>query len=105
MSNITYNQLKVDVGIDSVTDCTPEENQRFEEMLKNNQPLPDGIIRAEYNSSDGSYLFFHTNPQILPEKEELYVMMKIFKDLHFIKNVVLASLVLSIIAAVVFLIW
>ena len=89
MENEHLNQLKADVGLLNMTDCTSEENKHFAEMEKNGNPLPDEINRLE----DGRYV--RCVPKVSSDKEELYVLMRISKDVRFFKILTIIGLVLG----------
>ena len=91
------NDLRIDVGIIGIEGCSRDENKKYTEMLQNGQPLPDDLIKREY--SDGTSSFLHTVTKIPPNEEEKYLLMRIFKDLHFIRMLLQTLLILSIIAA------
>lgn len=97
MANRDFDQLKVDVGLVKLEDCTPQENSDYSEMKKNGQPLPEDICKAYI---DG---YCRLLPKVPEEKAELYVLMRISKDLHFIKVLFQVLLVLSIIAFILYI--
>ncbi len=90
--------LKIDVGILDVAECSRDENRKYTEMITNGQSIPDNLIKREYD--DGTLSFLRTITRVPPDEEEKYILMKIFKDLHFIRMLIQTLLILSIIAAV-----
>lgn len=91
MANEHFDQLKVDVGLVKMEECTAKENSDYSEMEKNGHPLPKEVCRT-YN---GDYC--RLLPKVSEDKEELYLLMRISKDLHFIKVLFQVLLILSII--------
>lgn len=100
MAKEHFNQLKADVGLVNMLECTTQENSVFAEMEKNGQALPEDVCRAEYNDIHGQPVYYRLLAKAPSDKEELYVLMRISKDLHFIKVLFQVLLVLSIIAIV-----
>lgn len=103
MANEYFNQLKVDVGLVKMEECTQQQNSDFAEMEKNGQLLPEDICKASYNNAVGSSRYYRLLPKAPSDKEELYVMMRISKDLHFIKVLFQVLLILSIVSIVILL--
>lgn len=99
MANDNLDQLKVDVGLVKLEECAPQENSDYSEMKKNGQPLPDDICKT-YN---GDYC--RMLPRVSEDKEELYLLMRISKDLHFLKVLFQVLLVLGILGFVAALIF
>ena len=98
MARENFNQLRADVGLVDMIECTSQENERFAEMEKNGIALPEDICIAAYDGADGKPRYYNCKPKVQSEKEELYVLMRISKDLHFIKVLFQVLLVLSVIA-------
>lgn len=97
MAKYNLNQLKADVGLLRLKDCSAEENLQFAEMIKNGQPLPEDTFQAEQRDVNGNLTFFRGTLQASSDKEELFVLMRISKDLHFIKVLFQVLLILSIV--------
>lgn len=104
MAKYSLNQLKADVGLLSLTDCTTEENQRFAEMLKNGEALPEDIYPTENMDAKGNRAFCRGTLNATPDNEQLFVLMRISKDLHFIKVLFQVLLVLGIVGFMITLI-
>lgn len=83
-------QLKADVGIS--IECSYEKSSKYERMLKNGEQIPSNIERLSGN--------FYRKDAIPPDQQQLYLMMRISKDLHFIRVVLQVSIILAVIAAV-----
>ncbi len=98
MAGENFNQLRADVGLVDMIECTSQENERFAEMEKNGEELPKDICKAAYDGADGKPRYYNCKPKVQSEKEELYVLMRISKDLHFIKVLFEVLLMLSIIS-------
>lgn len=96
ISNSTLKRLKTDIGIFSLEKCTKKESKEFTELLKSDREnqIPDDII---YNG----YEFYRRIRKVPSDQEELYILMRISNDLHFIKVPYQVSLILGIIAAIV----
>lgn len=94
-------QLEIDTGILTAKSCSNAKNDRFAEMLANGQPLPPNIAQSKYTDNSGHLTFLRIHRKIPEEKEELYILMKIYQDLHFIKTLLKILLILSIIAGVI----
>lgn len=104
MSNFTYEQLRRDVGIVQITQCSIQENQQFNQMIKDGQNLPANIFATGFIDVNGNGTFYKTSNGHMPsEKEEQYVLMLICKDLRFIVTLIKVGLVLGVIAGVIFL--
>ena len=104
MANENFDQLKVDVGLTQIKECNNEENAKFSEMEKNGEPLPNDIRRLEYVDAKMSPCYGRLQSKTDPEQEKLYVLMRISKDLHFIKVLFQVLLVLGILGFVIALI-
>lgn len=105
MAKYSLNQLKADVGLLSLKDCTTEENQRFAEMQKNGEALPDDIYPTENMDAKGNRAFCRGTLNATTDNEQLFVLMRISKDLHFITvliQVLLVIGVLGFLAALIF---
>lgn len=80
--------------------CTREENKAYSQMLKNGQPLPQGVIKDEY-AGEGYAEFYTVYTPDLSEKEiQEYLTYKKLALLNTIKNCVLFFTVLTIIGLV-----
>lgn len=98
MANENLEQLKVDVGLIKSVQCTPEESSQFAEMERNGQVLPTDINRFE----SGEYV--RLIPKTPSDKEELYVLMRISKDVRFFKILTIIGLVLGCAALIISLV-
>ena len=95
MAGPSYDRLRELTDMIETEPCTEEENRRFAEMLKNGEQLPEWVAK----SAQDDKIFFHIKELIPPEKEQMYVLMRISKDLHFISTLVGVMLTLGIISA------
>lgn len=105
MAKYSLNQLKADVGLLSLKDCSTEENQKFAELLKNGEALPEDIYPTENMDAKGNRLFCRGTLNAAPDKEQLFVLMRISKDLHFITVLIQVLLVLGVLGFVAMLIF
>ncbi|MDE6030327.1 MAG: hypothetical protein K2G32_01740 [Oscillospiraceae bacterium] len=104
MNNI-FDLMKRSVGLEQLKPCTLEENRQFTDTMNKGDTLPDDIVITPYKDSsgnpakdgNGNYWFFRSE-QVAPGKEQLYMLMKIYKDLHFIYSLFVASLIVGIIS-------
>lgn len=104
MANFKYEQLQKDLGIIKTTQCSIQENQQFNQMIKDGQNLPANIFATGFKDANGNGTFYKTSNGGMPsEKEEQYVLMLICKDLRFIVTLIKVGLVLGVIAGVIFL--
>ena len=94
MANNYFDQMRMDVGL--LTSCTAEENARYNELLKNGEPLPEGI----FQSADFQGYFYKPNPTVPAGSEQQYTLMRISKDLHFISTLLKVFLVLGILGMI-----
>ncbi len=95
-------ELKYKLGILQRTDCTWEEDDKYRSLLRENKPLPDGIL---YDApSDGSLELphFYKVQKANLSKEELaeYVQYKQLKSIVTIKNCLVFFTVLTILSLV-----
>lgn len=95
MANEHFNQLKADVGLVKMEECASEESRQFAETENNGQPLPNDICKTE----SGEYV--RLVPKAPPDKEELYVLMRISKDIRFFKILTIIGLVLGCAAFII----
>lgn len=95
MADEHFNQLKVDVGLVNTIDCTTEESKQFAETEKNGNSLPNDIFRTE----NGQYV--RLVPKVSSDKEELYVLMRLSKDVRFFKILAIIGIVLACAAVVI----
>ncbi|GEM_PF-5257935 len=100
MANDSYNQLRADAGLVDLIECTPQENESFAETEKNGGELPKDVCRTVDDGADKKPRYYHCPSKMPPEKEELYVLMRISKDLNIIKGILEVLLALSIISIV-----
>ena len=104
MAHDSFDQFKVDVGLTRIKECDKEENAKFFEMEKNGEPLPEDIRRLQYMGEKGIPCYGRLHAAADPYQEKMYVLMRISKDLHFIKVLFQVLLVLGIFGLVIALI-
>ena len=95
------NELKESLGIREQTPCTLKENEAYVELLKNGQPLPEGVEQNDPNV-EPEYASFHVPQETPLSKEELaeYVSYKQLKTLTTIKNCVVFFTVLTVLSLI-----
>ena len=101
MAKISYIGLKEQAGLLDAQPCTKEENERYSEMIQKGQALPSDILVCK--NKMGEYYFYNTSSNVpSEEKEELFVLMRIYNDIHFIRNVVMVGLISAAVLFCVF---
>ncbi len=95
-------RARLDFHVLQRIDCTREENKAYSEMIKNGEPLPAGVYQYR-NSATGNYLnsFYTIWDSGLndAEKGEIIQYQKLYY-LKTIKNCLVFFVVMSIIAAI-----
>lgn len=84
--------------------CSKEQNQAFQQILKNGGKLPDGVFPFVFDSglvSDEFYTIY--KPDLTPEEKEEYLTLKRLSLLKTIKNCVLFFTVLTIVGIIAYL--
>lgn len=92
-----FDQLKADVGLAKIEECSQQENFDFAEMEQNGQLLPEDIRKMVYKGAGGQTCYARLLLKVSSDKEALYVLMRISKYLHFIKVLLVVSLTLAVI--------
>ena len=100
MAHQIYNEL-LNAGIIKYTSCSAQENAQYNEMLKNGQLLPEGIVQYACNVQNHQMTFVHVDYPVPLEEQKLYMFMQISKNICFISKFLKIFLVLSIISALV----
>ncbi len=93
-----FDQLKADIGLIKIEECSQQENSEFAETEKNGQPLPENIRKLVNNDKGSQPRYARITANISDDKQELYVLMRISKDLRFIKILIGVAATISIIA-------
>lgn len=78
-------------------DCTKEEEKEYENLIKSNKPLPDGVY--QYNEDTNIFYKLH-KPDLTKEEIEEYLNFKVIDYLRSIKNFLMLFSVLSIISLI-----
>lgn len=96
---VTY---KLDFGLLQKIPCTKEENKKYEDLLNNGKPLPDGVFSYIENNGKESNDTFYTIYETELTKEEIneYLALKKLKLLNTIKNCSVFFVVLTIISII-----
>ena len=94
-------QLKYELGILQEVDCSDEENEKYRKLLQENEPLPNGILHRNPDSSTEYASFYKVEKTVL-SKDELsnYIQYKQLKTLTTIKNCVVFFTVLTVISLI-----
>jgi hypothetical protein len=94
-------QLKYELGILQEVDCSDEENEKYRKLLQKNEPLPNGILHRNPDSSTEYASFYKVEKTVL-SKDELsnYIQYKQLKTLTTIKNCVVFFTVLTVISLI-----
>lgn len=81
-------------------DCSREDNKKYNQLLKNNEPLPNGIYEYKMETGEGAGIFYTVYQPELTQDEKLeYITFKQLKMISTIKKCVVfftASTVISI---------
>lgn len=96
-----FEQLKNDLGLQQEIDCTHEENVAYRKLLKNNEPLPEGILCRNPNGSP-EYAAFYRIEKAALSKDELseYLQCEQLKSIITIRKCVVFFTVLTVISLV-----
>lgn len=98
MANEHFEQLRADVGLVHIVQCTSEESNQFAAMERNAQPLPANVNRFV----TGEYVRLVSKAP--SGKEELYVLMRMSKDLRFFKKLTILGIVLVCVSLIISLV-
>lgn len=95
------NQLKYEFGVLKKVYCTDEENEIYRKLLKENQTLPDGVVREDPEGSI-EWEHFYTIKESSLSNAELseYLQYKQLKSIITIKNCVIFFTVLAAISLI-----
>lgn len=93
-----FDQLKADVGLVKIEECEQRENSEFSEAENNGQPLPENIRKIVSGDKGSQPRYARITPNISTDKEELYVLIRISKDINLIKIFLGALLTIAIVA-------
>ncbi len=78
------------------TDCAAQENEKFAEIVKSGNALPENVF--EYVNSDGVRMgeFYKiSDSELSPEEKEEYIKLKQSRDINIIRNCVIFFTVLT----------
>lgn len=108
MNKINY--LRQQLGIIRWTYFEPSQNRKLTEMLNKGEALPENIIQNKdqngnlLKDANGNYFFHKENRMVPIEDEQNYCIMRISKDLHFIKILFQIGLIFSIIGILILMV-
>lgn len=97
MAKRSFDRMRLDIGL--LTACTAEENAQYSELVKNGEELPEGVFPSP-DADDGTG-FCKPDPTIPDGNEQLYALMRISRDLHFITALLKILLVVGVIGVIV----
>lgn len=87
-------RLKYELGIEEFVYCSPEEQEEFKKLRKENKPLPEGVKIDAVNN------FYRYETRLTPEEIKELLLYRQTKYLRIIKNCVLYFTILSIVALI-----
>lgn len=78
-------------------DCSNEENKKYSQMKKNNEPLPSGVYEYEMEN------IFYTEykPDLTQEEKLEYIAFKQLKMINTIKNCTVFFTVLTVVSLLI----
>lgn len=83
-------------------DCSNEENKKYSQMKKNNEPLPSGVYEYEMENGLGTGTFYTEYKQDLTQEEKLeYIAFKQLKMINTIKNCTVFFTVLTVVSLLI----
>lgn len=95
---------KLKYGLLERRDCTPEENQRYNNILAQNGTIPDNICAYVYDDSEVPLEFFELiDTDLTEEEKKTFIALKQLDYLNTIKNCLLYFTISSIVAALIVL--
>lgn len=70
-------------------DCSREDNKQYAQLLKNDEPLPNGVYEYKMVTGEGTGTFYTVyEPNLTQEEKMEYMVFKQLKMLKTIKNCV-----------------
>ena len=85
-------------------DCSKEDNKKYKQLLKNNEPLPNGVYeyKSDVNPNEGTGAFYTIYQPKLTQEEKLeYIAFKQLKMITIIKNCIVFFTVLTVISIII----
>lgn len=93
--------LEFDMGFLQKIECSKEDTKKYKAMLKNNEPLPEGIYQQR-DSTSGDLIFYTIYKSELSEEEKQeYIQLKKTSYIETIKNCAIFFTVLTVISLVI----
>ncbi len=91
---------KLELGLLERTDCTDEENQDYLQMIRNGQPLPEGIFQHETPGGEKIDEFYRLYDSKPTESElQEYLALKQYQELSTIRRCMVTLTVIAVIAS------
>ncbi len=83
-------------------DCSREDNKKYNQLIKNNESLPDGVYEYKMETGDGTGTFYTVyQPELTQEEKIEYITFKQLKMISTIKNCVVFFTVLTVISMII----
>ncbi|MBO4868354.1 MAG: hypothetical protein J5585_01445 [Clostridia bacterium] len=95
-------QFRFDMNFLQKIDCTKEENNTYQRMLKNGESLPNGVYQYKDPTTEEYIQSFYTvwDPELTDAEKQEYIKYKELLHIKTIKNCVVFFTVLTIISLV-----
>ncbi|MBR5140313.1 MAG: hypothetical protein IKV16_04580 [Clostridia bacterium] len=92
-------EYRVEYGFIKEEYCTYEENQKYEEILKNGGTLPEGVKPTCYEDGTRSGMYYTVHEEKLTDAERLeYLSYKKLSILKSIRSLVIGILLIAIVS-------
>ena len=83
-------------------DCSREDNKKYNQLLKNNEPLPNGVYEYKMETGERTGTFYTVyQPELTQEEKLEYITLKQLKMISTIKNCVVFFTALTVISMVI----
>lgn len=81
--------------------CSNADQEKYSQMLKNGEPLPDNIY-VEHNEHDNRNYFFECNSLNFSNEEQIkYLFLKLVSDTQTIKKCIIFFTIVAVISMIV----
>lgn len=85
--------------------CSKQENKSYAKLIKDGQPLPDGVYRYKDDAGNESDTFYTVyDPNLTPEETQQFLTFEKLRMLKTIKNCVVFFTVLTVISIAAYII-
>lgn len=98
-------EYKFDFDLLQKIPCSKEENQSYAKLIKDGQPLPNGVYRykdGDGKETDSFYTVYESD--LTPEETAQFLTLKKLRMLKTIKNCVVFFTVLTVISIAAYII-